>query len=145
MKITLYLMCLIYPLFLCADNGKPGYKFQGTHYIAEYFDCDSASITDTDTLICVMNEAVKESGATVLNTRSHVFPETSGLTMLTMLSESHASIHTYPLEEEGRACFVDLFTCGDKCDYEKFEEKLVEYLKPRRLERIVLVRPTPLE
>ncbi len=142
MKIALYLLCLVGPIFLCGDQTEPTYKFQGTHYIAEYFDCDAASITDTDTLICAMNEAVKESGATVLNTMYHVFPGTSGLTMLTMLSESHASIHTYPSEEEGRACFVDLFTCGDKCDYEKFEAKLTEYLKPRRLERIILVRPS---
>jgi S-adenosylmethionine decarboxylase len=57
--------------------------------------------------------------------------------MTILLSESHASIHTYP--EHGK-CFVDLFTCGDKCDHNVFNEVMQEYLKPRKVAEIVLVR-----
>ncbi|MFS8564498.1 MAG: adenosylmethionine decarboxylase [Rhabdochlamydiaceae bacterium] len=110
--------------------------------MAEYFDCDFKSITDTDTLLCVMNEAVKESGATVLNTIYHVFPNGSGLTMLIMLSESHASIHTYP---EHASCYVDLFTCGDHCSYKGFDRVLRAYLKPGNVEARVAPRPAPQE
>jgi S-adenosylmethionine/arginine decarboxylase-like enzyme len=59
------------------------------------------------------------------------------LTMVFLLSESHASIHTYP---EHGACFVDLFTCGNKCSGEKFDQALREYLKPAHVTARVLIR-----
>jgi S-adenosylmethionine decarboxylase len=36
-----------------------------------------------------------------------------GVTVLALLSESHASIHTYP---EVGAAFVDVFTCGTRAN-----------------------------
>jgi S-adenosylmethionine decarboxylase len=144
MKKVAYLLSvlLIIPALLCADLEQQSFEFKGTHFTAEYFDCDLASITNTDMLICVMSEAVKESGATVLNTMYHIFPGSDGLTMLTMLSESHASIHTYP--EHGE-CFVDLFTCGNHCSYEKFDAILRGYLKPGRVSKRVALRPDSTE
>ncbi len=38
-----------------------------------------------------------------------------GVTVLALLAESHASIHSYP---ERGAMFVDVFTCGDSADAE---------------------------
>ena len=57
--------------------------------------------------------------------------------MTILLSESHASIHTYP--EHGK-CFIDLFTCGDKCNHEEFNETVKAYLKPKKVAEMVLVR-----
>jgi S-adenosylmethionine/arginine decarboxylase-like enzyme len=57
--------------------------------------------------------------------------------MTITLSESHASIHTYP--EHGK-CFVDLFTCGDKCDHEVFNDALKAYLQPKKVAEMVLAR-----
>jgi S-adenosylmethionine decarboxylase len=37
--------------------------------------------------------------------------EPQGVTVLALLSESHASIHTYP---EVGSVFVDVFTCGTR-------------------------------
>lgn len=88
-----------------------------------------------------MNRAVKASGATVLNATAHVFPP-NGLTAVYLLSESHASIHTYP---EHRACFVDLFTCGDHCSADKFHEELQSYLKPDEVEAKTFSRHKSLE
>jgi len=42
--------------------------------------------------------------------------EPQGVTVLAMLEESHASFHTYP---EFGSLFMDMFTCGEKCDPEK--------------------------
>ena len=56
----------------------------------------------------VMERAAREGGATVLNAYCHRFTP-QGVTVLLALSESHASIHTYP---EYGACMVDVFTCG---------------------------------
>ena len=120
-----------------AEPEQEVFECEGTHFMADYFDCDFESISNADVLICVLTEAIKESGATVLNTMYHIFPNANGLTMLTMLSESHASIHTYP---EHRGCFVDLFTCGDKCSYEKFDAILRDYLKPGKAQINVIKR-----
>ena len=57
--------------------------------------------------------------------------------MVILLSESHASIHTYP---EFNACFVDLFTCGEKCSSEYFDQALQSYLKPKLVNGRTLIR-----
>ncbi len=60
-----------------------------------------------------------------------------GMTSVLLLSESHASIHTYP---EHEACFVDLFTCGHSCSAEKFDEVMCDYLRPAQVQRRLMLR-----
>lgn len=115
---------------------EEAHDFRGKHLVANYLDCDSAAISDEQALMKVMLAAVEKCGAQILNHNSFVFPG-NGLTMTILLSESHASIHTYP--EHGK-CFVDLFTCGDKCNNEVFNDALKSYLKPKRVADMVLVR-----
>lgn len=107
---------------LCAEE----YAFFGKHFLASYLDCNPEALGDVNRLIQAMDEAVRTSGATVLNKSSHVF-EPNGLTLVYLLSESHASIHTYP---EFGACFVDLFTCGELCSAKEFDRVLRRYLQP---------------
>lgn len=76
------------------------------------------------------------SGATVIKHSVHEF-EPQGMTAVVLLGESHASIHTYP--EMGNL-FVDLFTCGDSCDWKKFEEMLVSFLEPKKIEHTIINR-----
>jgi S-adenosylmethionine decarboxylase len=52
--------------------------------------------------------------------------EPQGVTVLALLSESHASIHTYP---EVGAMFVDVFTCGDRAKPDVAIAHLVDSLK----------------
>ena len=110
--------------------------FRGRHFIASYLDCDLRSLTDLDGLIRAMDTAVRSSGATILDQLPYVFPP-NGLTIVYLLSESHASLHTYP---EHGACFVDLFTCGDNCFAEKFDEELRAYLQPQCIQAQLLLR-----
>ncbi|MBS0621043.1 MAG: adenosylmethionine decarboxylase [Verrucomicrobia bacterium] len=112
------------------------YEFQGVHFIASYCECDPEALSDVESLKERMLLAVEESGATILTVSDWVFPP-SGLTMVVLLSESHASIHTYP---EHGSCFVDLFTCGQKCSSEKFDAALRAYLKPQRVIERTLLR-----
>jgi S-adenosylmethionine decarboxylase len=86
---------------------------QGTHLVAEYYDVDFNKLDDEKYLIWVMEEASKKAGMTILNTQSYKF-NPSGVTVLIMLAESHASIHTYPLENR---CHIDIFTCGNGNPY----------------------------
>lgn len=118
------------------DNIAEVYHFKGVHFLASYCDCDQEALTNLEALQQAMLEAVEQCGATILNESHYVFPP-HGLTMVILLSESHASIHTYP---EHGACFVDLFTCGEKCSAEKFDAALREYLKPKNVSERTFVR-----
>ncbi|PIS02229.1 MAG: adenosylmethionine decarboxylase [Chlamydiae bacterium CG10_big_fil_rev_8_21_14_0_10_42_34] len=117
------------------------YTFKGKHFVASYLDCDPNSISDFESLIQAMNSAVSASGATILDQTHYVFPP-DGLTIVYLLSESHASLHTYP---EHRACFVDLFTCGDHCSSKKFDEVLRKYLRPKQVNDRLFTRSEEVE
>jgi S-adenosylmethionine decarboxylase len=123
--VFLLLILNVKPLYICASD----YQFAGKHFFASYLECDEEALRNIDNLINAMDNAVTSSGATILNKCSHTFPPT-GLTLVYLLSESHASIHTYP---EFNACFIDLFTCGDSCSSEKFDTALRAYLKPKQV------------
>lgn len=112
------------------------FAFEGTHFIASYTGCDKEALANIIELEHVFYEAVRSSGATVLGSASHVFPP-DGMTLIILLSESHASIHTYP---EHDSCFVDLFTCGNRCSFEAFDRALKSYLQPESAESRILLR-----
>lgn len=117
------------------------YRFQGRHLMASYMGCDLARLTDTAALLQVFKDAADATGATVLDACSYVFPG-NGMTAVLLLSESHASIHTYP---ENNSCFVDLFTCGDTVDQTKFDQAMRAYLKPHEVNQNVFNREQSIE
>jgi S-adenosylmethionine decarboxylase len=112
------------------------YEFNGNHYIASYLDCDHDALVNLHSLKEEFLQAVNASGATILDSVDYIFPP-DGFTMVVLLSESHASIHTYP---EHNACFIDLFTCGTSCDASRFEAYLKSVLKPQKVEFKHLIR-----
>lgn len=132
MKRLVLVFCFVFLTFIHAED----YQFIGRHLIVSYLDCDVEAIEDENQLKEVMKMAAKASGVTILSSSEHHF-EPMGLTQVLLLSESHASIHTYP---ENRACFVDLFTCGTSWEMEKFDEVLTKYLKPLRVSHKFLLR-----
>lgn len=133
---------LLYALCIAGSSLQSNeYSFHGEHFVASYIDCNRESLKDLDGLIHAMDRAVLESGATVLDRTPYMFPP-SGLTIVYLLSESHTSLHTYP---EHGSCFVDLFTCGDTCSSEKFNEVLREYLKPNVINARVFMRSEEFE
>lgn len=127
--------CLLVCL-LCQILFADEFAFEGTHLLASYIGCDEKALSDSSILMEVFVEAVETSGATLLSKQSREF-NGGGFTMIILLSESHASIHTYP---EHNSCFVDLFTCGTNCSYESFDYILSEYLQPEKIEKKVISR-----
>lgn len=121
-------------------NGEE-YQFKGKHFMASYLDCDEEAMENIEALKEAFAEAARASHATILETSFYKF-DPSGLTMVLLLSESHASIHTYP---EHHACFVDLFTCGDKCSSSEFDAVLRRYLKPADVNCCELLRSDQIE
>jgi len=117
------------------------YEFTGRHLVANYFECDHEALIQVTDLIEAMKQAVEASGATLLESSQYIFPG-SGMTAAMLLSESHASIHTYP---EHKSCFIDLFTCGQTCSAEKFDEVMRQYLRPARVSYKLLRRHQRIE
>lgn len=99
-------------------------RFAGRHVLAEFEGVEPALLNDPVLLKETLTTAVSEAGATVCEVVSHTFVP-QGVTVLALLAESHASVHTYP---EIGSVFVDVFTCGDQADPEQAVELLAKML-----------------
>jgi len=95
--------------FIKILNRNTYFLTMGKHYLLNLYGCSFVLLDDQEYLIKLLESAASLSGATVVNTIFKKF-DPQGVTVLTLLSESHISIHTWP--EKGEAA-VDLFTCGD--------------------------------
>jgi S-adenosylmethionine decarboxylase len=124
------LLLLLFPLSLIASE----YKFEGYHYIAEFYQCDN--LRDHHFVRKTFEFAASISGVHILSINEHVF-ENGGYSCVLTLSESHASIHTYP---EYKACFIDVFTCGSTRELMKFVFYLNLILDPKHLGEMYLTR-----
>jgi spermidine synthase len=93
----------------------PGSQFAGRHVLAEFHGVDPALADDPARLRSLLCIALERAGATVCDVVDKRF-EPHGVTVLAMLEESHASIHSYP---ERGAMFIDVFTCGERADAER--------------------------
>lgn len=90
------------------ENASP-YGTFGRHIIADLGGCSRIRLGSVSIVKEIMEEAVLRSGATIINSHFHKFsPE--GVSGIILLSESHASIHTWP--DKGYAS-IDIYTCGE--------------------------------
>ena len=101
------------------------FEFYGRHLLLDFRGC-RVDLDDIELVKRDMLSAVTEVGATVLNCVWRKF-EPHGVSLVVLLAESHASVHTYP---EERACFIDLFTCGRRIRVEPFAEIMARYWQP---------------
>jgi len=102
----------------------PAIAFAGWHVLAELGGAAPDVLDDEPALCRALESALLDSGATVCQLVSRRF-RPHGVTALALLSESHASLHTYP---EVGSVFVDVFTCGAKADPERAVRLLAEAL-----------------
>ncbi len=100
--------------------------FTGHHVLAELEGVDPGLLDDEQFLRDTLHNALSQSRATVCEVIAKRF-EPQGVTVLALLSESHASLHTYP--EDG-SIFIDVFTCGHTARPERAVELLAEALHP---------------
>lgn len=118
-----------------SQDRANSHAFWGRHFFASYNDCNFERLTNA-TLLDVMREAIKASGATIISDEIHSF-NNGGMTAVFLLKESHASVHTYP---EHKACFVDLFTCGQDTQTEVFDREMRDYLEPASVDSRIFLR-----
>jgi len=84
----------------------------------------------------LLQVALNMAGANILRVFGEKF-QPQGVTLLALLAESHASIHTWP--ELGYAA-IDLYTCGDTTNTHRAAEFLKTKLKSNQSEEKELVR-----
>ena len=98
-------------------------KSLGNHLLIELYDCSRDVINDVGKVEEIMPEAVRISGATIVQSIFHKF-NPHGVSGVVVIAESHFSIHTWP---EYGYCAVDIFTCGESID----TRKALQYLRKR--------------
>ena len=87
----------------------------------------------------IMVKAVRATGATILKTSQYKF-KPQGYSLVILIAESHASIHTYPecgnsKNGCGGKAFIDYFTCGNIAP-RKFREYILKHLKIKHIKII---------
>jgi S-adenosylmethionine decarboxylase proenzyme len=110
----------------------------GRHLILDLYDCDPGILDSYDQLQTYLETALALAGANILRIFGEKF-DPQGVTLLALLSESHASIHTWP---ELKYAAVDLYTCGDTTNTHKAAEFLKNKLGAQLTEEKELVRST---
>jgi len=113
----------------------------GRHLILDLYGCDPGILNDYEELQRLLEASLVMAKANILRIIGEKF-EPQGVTLLALLAESHASIHTWP--EIGYAA-IDLYTCGDTTQTHKAAEFLKIKLKSTKSNEKELVRSiTPL-
>jgi S-adenosylmethionine decarboxylase len=110
----------------------------GRHLILDLYDCDPDILDDYEELQRLLEASLVMAKANVLRIIGEKF-KPQGVTLLALLSESHASIHTWP--EIGYAA-IDLYTCGDVTETHRAAEFLKTKLNAKTAEEKELVRST---
>jgi S-adenosylmethionine decarboxylase len=108
----------------------------GSHLLIELFGCDGEALKLESSVGAAMEEAARESEATVVAKSFHEF-KPYGVSGAVIIQESHYTIHTWP--EHGYAA-VDLFYCGGTVAVHKAVEVLQERFKPERIKFLVVRR-----
>ncbi len=102
-----------------------GDQYAGRHILADFWGVDNMGN------IALIKNAIEESArkakAEILFSHYHPFGEGMGVSGVTVLSESHISIHTWP---ERSFASLDIFMCG-ACDPQVALDYLADTLKPK--------------
>jgi S-adenosylmethionine decarboxylase len=118
------------------EHASLTHEAKGTHLLLTLRQCSGDLLNDQTKLGELARAAAEATGATILETFTHAFVP-QGTTIVLVLAESHASLHTYP---ESGIVFWDCFTCGTKCQPELSVELLVTELKPGSIDKQIVYR-----
>ena len=95
----------------------------GVHLLIDIICEDIDILNSLEKLEELSDKLIKECELTKLSRIKHIF-KPQGVTLITLLSESHLSMHTWP---ENKSICIDIFSCSDNLDVKKIEEILSQY------------------
>ena len=84
----------------------------GIHIIAEFSGCPPDLLNDEEQLKSILIDGINKCELFQLDTISHKF-EPIGVTVISIINESHVAIHTYP---EARHASIDIFHCSKESE-----------------------------
>jgi len=140
MKYKLLSLITIFIAFNASSQSErpikdPNFKKNaGVHVIAEFWG--AKVINDEKRLENILLNTVKEANCTPIGTLTKKF-EPQGVTVLVLLTESHATIHTWP---ELDYIAIDFFACGDTAKPLQGIEYLTKQLKPQKTQIKIIPR-----
>ena len=109
----------------CTETGD---QFAGRHILADFWGVERMG--DLDFIQQAIEESARIAGATILHSYYHPFGEGMGVSGVTVLSESHISIHTWP---ERNFASLDIFMCGD-CNPQVALDHLQKIMQPSSID-----------
>ena len=112
------------------------HEASGFHLLLTLKGCDPEVLNNQRLLEELTRSAAIATGATIMQICSQQFSP-QGVTIIAVLAESHASLHTYP---ESNTVFWDCFTCGTECKPELSVSVLIETLKPQSFSKEIIYR-----
>ncbi len=108
----------------------------GKHWIGDITGCNAEDMRNEKLLVNIFEKSLISNGATILKQASHIFDGEGGITGFFLLSESHASFHSYP---EFKYIAVDIFTCGN-CNPVAIANSIISDLKTAKVQSKVIDR-----
>jgi len=96
----------------------------GISLLLDLYDCTSAALNNAEQLDQLFMDALQYAGFNSVEHLSHQFP-IQGNTFITILSQSHAALHTWP---EIGFVSVDIYSCGTPAEVKNALEVLRERL-----------------
>lgn len=114
---------------LSVEHSLQSSNCVGQHLLADFQNVEN--MDDLDYIKKTIEESARIAGATILHSYYHSFGSGMGVSGVTVLSESHISIHTWP---EYSSASLDIFMCGE-CNPEVALDYLVETYKPEAVEK----------
>jgi S-adenosylmethionine decarboxylase len=94
----------------------------------EFHQCVSEILNDPKVIEETLHFSLRTGNLTLVQMVTHAFAP-HGLTVVAVLQESHAVVHTWP---EIAFVAVDIFTCGDEGDLQGVCTALIRAWKPRQ-------------
>ena len=88
--------------------GDDGERYAGDHLLIEFWGADH--LAEPEYICRALEDGARAAGATILHSHYHHFGDGAGVSGVTVLAESHITIHTWP--ETGYAA-IDVFMCGE--------------------------------
>ncbi len=112
----------------------------GLELLLDLYECNSVTLNDVSGLEGILQRARHRAGFQVVNQTVHQFPH-QGITLIFILSQSHATLHTWP---EVRFVTADVYACGESrvisSELEIVRDELVRGFAPRSFTAQVIAR-----
>ena len=107
---------------------ETGEYYAGDHLLVEFWG--AIALGDIRKIQTAIEASVAAAGATLLHSYFHAFGDGGGVSGVSVLAESHITIHTWP---ERAYAAIDIFMCGD-CDPRDCLGELERTFRPTRVE-----------